>query len=96
MRVLILSVTAGGGHNSTANAMNAYFTSKGIESKVLDTFENISKSLSKTISEGYLLVTAKAKFAFDEGYRMAERRRTRPGSPSPMRLSGALISKKLR
>ncbi|MBE6551172.1 MAG: galactosyldiacylglycerol synthase [Ruminococcaceae bacterium] len=96
MRVLILSVTAGGGHNSTAMAMDSYFKSKGVDSKVLDTFDSISKPLSKTISEGYLLVTSKAKFAFDEGYRMAERRRTKPGSPSPMRVSGALMSKKLK
>jgi len=96
MRVLILSVTAGGGHNSTAEAIRAYLDAKGIDTKVLDTFDSISRPLSKTISEGYLLVTSKAKFAYGEGYRLAEKREPASGNKNAIRVSGALLSKKIK
>ena len=96
MRVLILSVTAGGGHNSTARAIKSRLDAGGIESRILDTFEYISKPLAKTVSEGYLFVTAKAKLAFEEGYRLAEKRRRTADEKSQTRRNGRLLSRKLR
>ena len=96
MRVLILSVTAGGGHNSTARAIKSRLDAGGIESRVLDTFEYISKPLAKTVSEGYLFVTAKAKLAFEEGYRLAEKRRHTADESSQTRRNGRLLGRKLR
>jgi processive 1,2-diacylglycerol beta-glucosyltransferase len=63
MNFLICSVTAGEGHNSTAKAIRAEFENCGHECTVLDTFDYISPELAKIISEGYLLVTEKAKYA---------------------------------
>lgn len=75
MKILILSVTAGEGHNSTAKALCEAFERLGAECTVLDTFQYISPPLAKFLSEGYLLVTEKARRAYEVGYRLAERRR---------------------
>ena len=75
MKILILSVTAGEGHNSTAKALREEFERMGTECTVLDTFQYISPALAKFLSEGYLLVTEKAKHAYKVGYRLAEKRR---------------------
>ncbi len=96
MRVLILSVTAGGGHNATANAMKTYLEEQSVECRVLDTFEYISKPLSKTVSEGYLFIASKAKFAFEEGYRLAEKRKRTADEKSKTRMNAKLLSRKLR
>ncbi len=75
MKILILSVTAGEGHNSTAKALREEFERMGTECTVLDTFQYISPPLAKFLSEGYLLVTEKARHAYKVGYRLAEKRR---------------------
>ena len=75
MKILILSVTAGEGHNSTAKALREEFERLGAECTVLDTFQYISPALAKFLSEGYLLVTEKARRAYEVGYRLAEKRR---------------------
>lgn len=75
MKILILSVTAGEGHNSTAKALKEEFERMGTECTVLDTFQYISPPLAKFLSEGYLLVTEKARHAYKVGYRLAEKRR---------------------
>lgn len=71
-------------------------TGRLLECRVLDTFDYISKPLSKTVSEGYLFVTSKAKPAFDEGYRLAEKRKHTADEKSQARLNGRLLSSKLR
>ncbi|MBQ7921341.1 MAG: glycosyltransferase [Clostridia bacterium] len=74
-KVLILSVTAGEGHNATAKALSAEFQRQGHDAFVLDTFQYVSPPVAKFLSEGYLLVTDKAKTAYKTGYRLAEKRR---------------------
>ncbi|MBR7185116.1 MAG: galactosyldiacylglycerol synthase [Clostridia bacterium] len=96
MRVLILSVTAGGGHNSTAQAIKTVLDNHAVECRILDTFEYISKPLAKTVSEGYLFITSKAKLAFEEGYRLAERRKRTADEKSNTRRNAKLLSRKLR
>ena len=64
MKVLIMSVTAGEGHNSTARAMKSYFDAHGTECSILDTYRYVSPAVAKLISEGYLLVSDKVKVAF--------------------------------
>ncbi len=74
MKILIMSVTAGEGHNATAKALREEFESQGAECTVLDTFQYINPTLAKFLSEGYLLVTEKASHAYEMGYRLAEKR----------------------
>ena len=57
MHFLIMSVTAGEGHNSTAKAIREELLKLGAECTVLDTFKYVSPTLAKIISDGYLLVT---------------------------------------
>lgn len=96
MRVLILSITAGGGHNSTAQAIKSRLDAQGTECRVLDTFEYISKPLAKTVSEGYLFITANAKTAFEEGYRLAEKRKHTAEDRSQSRTNARILGRKLR
>lgn len=91
MNFLILSVTAGEGHNSTARAIQTELQRLGADCTILDTFDYISPELAKLISEGYLLVTEKAKTAYKLGYRIAEKRR--PNSEhTPMKIMNLAMS----
>ncbi|MDD2269633.1 MAG: glycosyltransferase [Eubacteriales bacterium] len=55
MRVLILSVTVGQGHNKTAQAIGDQLSTLGIEYTILDTLDYISKALATTNEQVYLL-----------------------------------------
>lgn len=54
MKVLILSVTTGEGHNSAARALKAYCTANGIESKFVDTIGAFSQSAASKVSDIYV------------------------------------------
>ena len=69
------SVTAGEGHNSTAKALKTELESLDSYCSIVDTFDYVSPELAKIISEGYLLVTEKAKYAYKVGYSLAEKRK---------------------
>ena len=86
MNFLILSVTAGEGHNSTARAIQSELERRGADCLILDTFNYISPEFAKFISEGYLLVTEKAKYAWKVGYRFAEKRRSTEWEYTPASL----------
>ena len=74
MNFLILSITAGEGHNSTAKAIRSALEAMGDECTVLDTYNYISPELAKIISEGYLIITEKMKSTYKIGYTLAENR----------------------
>lgn len=58
MKVLFLSVPAGGGHHQTAKAMTDYFAGRDdVETKILDVAENVNNVLKELISKGYILST---------------------------------------
>ena len=86
MRILIMSVTAGEGHNSTAKAMRAYFDEKGVECDILDTYGYVSPALSQSINKAYLWASSHAKRAYSLGYSLAEKRRTPATEISPSQL----------
>ena len=95
MRILIMSVTAGEGHNSTAKAMKDYFDRHGAVCTVLDTYKYASPAVAKLISEGYLIVSNKVKYAFQAGYRMAEKRHGGTGELSVARIVNRPFSDEL-
>jgi len=74
MKVLICSVTAGEGHNSTAKAIRAAAERLGMECSVIDTYKEASPTTAKIIANGYLFVSGKAQKVFGAGYRLAEKR----------------------
>ena len=95
MNFLILSVTAGEGHNSTAKAIRADLEKYDASAEILDTFAYISPELAKLIADGYLLVTEKAQGAYRIGYRLAEKRRVTGERLDTMRMASAALSKEL-
>ena len=86
MKILICSVTAGEGHNSTAKAIRGAFTDIGAESYILDTYKYVAPMVGKLIADGYLFVSDKASKVFSAGYSMAERRRGGTGELSMARI----------
>ena len=74
MKILILSMTAGEGHNSAARAMREYFLSKDVDCEVVDTYGYISPAFSNSFNKGYLFITRRAKRAYGLGYEIAEKR----------------------
>lgn len=96
MKVLIMSVTAGEGHNSTAKAMRNEFENRGVECEILDTINYVSPVLATFIAEGYLLITEKAKYAYQLGYELAEKRKTKWKDYSPMELLNMIFTDELR
>ncbi|MBQ7573851.1 MAG: glycosyltransferase [Clostridia bacterium] len=57
MKILLMSVKAGYGHHSTANAIIEKFTQNGHECEMLDIFDYINPHLGNTIQDGYLFLT---------------------------------------
>lgn len=74
MKVLILSVTAGQGHNQTAKVISDYLNDIGVESSYMDTLEYVNPVLAESVSKGYLLSTKSLPKLYGGVYRMAEKR----------------------
>lgn len=86
MKILICSVTAGEGHNSTAKALRDTYKEMNVESHVLDTYKYAAPLMAKLISEGYLFVSDKATKVFSAGYSIAEKRHGGTGEISMARI----------
>ncbi len=95
MKALVLSVTAGQGHNSTAKAICAYLESIGCTAEMLDTIHYVNRVLGETVSRGYLLAANNAKLAYKGAYRLAEKRRKSRTDVSPPRATGSIMARKL-
>lgn len=96
MKILILSITAGQGHNSTAAALNSYFESQGSESRILDTYNYLNRLLGGTVSRGYLLSVENAKTLYSTVYKRLEKRKRNANKLSATRLANLLLIKKLK
>ena len=51
--ILILSVTAGNGHNSAAAALKEEFDRQGVNCHIMDLFQYLSPLAAKLILDGY-------------------------------------------
>jgi len=74
MRTLIITVTAGHGHNITARAMEESLSSKGADVVVLDMYKHISRVLYSVIDKGYLFSVRHLPRHFGRAYSNVERR----------------------
>ena len=74
MKILIMSVTAGNGHNSTAQAMVEVFEKNGIECRILDTLEYINKHLGNGVQDGYLFTTKHFKSTYGKIYSILDKK----------------------
>ncbi len=73
MRILILSVTAGQGHNRTAKGLADAAEARGHECRIVDTFENVSPAMGELVDGGYRLSIAFTPKAFGRVFRSFER-----------------------
>ena len=94
MKGLILSVTAGQGHNQTAKVLCDCFVEKGVKCSYLDTFEYINPIISKTIANGYLMSTKVMPKAYGMFYRLAEKPTSADMHMTP-KITNMLLSNKL-
>ncbi|MGE4353649.1 MAG: glycosyltransferase [Oscillospiraceae bacterium] len=72
MRVLVLSVTAGYGHISTAKAIADEFTARGIDVHVEDLYQQISRITYDIIDNGYLFTVKHFQNGFKHAYQQME------------------------
>lgn len=96
MKVLIMSVSAGEGHNSTAKAIRNELERLNVECDILDTLNYVSPVLGTFIEEGYLLITEKAKYAYQLGYELAERRKNLLKDYSPVEILNMIFITELK
>ena len=74
MKALILSITAGNGHNIAARAIKEHLDELGVDTVIKDTYRDFSHGMSTTIDKGYLLSTKYAPKLWGKAYSLAEER----------------------
>ena len=72
MKGLILSITAGQGHNQTAKVLSDCFNSEGIECSYIDSLKYINPILSESVSKIYLMSTKSIPKIYGKIYRRFE------------------------
>jgi len=72
MKILVLTLSTGQGHNQTAASISEYFINRGHESVVLDVYKYISPFLSDSVEKGYLVSTSHIPRIYGKLYRFAE------------------------
>ena len=84
MRILIVSVTTGYGHHSTAAALAEEFRARGDEVVIEDLYEYCSTFMYNAMDKGYLFSTRHMKRQFAQAYNQLEK------NASLRRLAGAI------
>ncbi|MDP4108860.1 MAG: glycosyltransferase [Bacillota bacterium] len=92
MKILILSVTAGGGHLATARAMEDMFKKKGADVKVIDIYRYINRFLYSIIDKGCAFSTSKTPDIFGAVYSYLEKRNEPETEFDIMQLVNALCA----
>ncbi|MCQ2385447.1 MAG: galactosyldiacylglycerol synthase [Clostridia bacterium] len=95
MKVLILSVTAGNGHNAAAGAIADMLKKQGVECKIDDTFLRINKMLYTVIAKGYLLLSSDFKHIYGSSYYRLEKRKGNSYAPSFTRFYYRFLIKRI-
>jgi processive 1,2-diacylglycerol beta-glucosyltransferase len=95
MKILILSVTAGQGHNATAKAIACMLEERGHQTQIVDTFLRAGRMLYEIVSKGYLLSSSEFKLLYGKFYYRLEKRKSNSFMPSVARFSYKAIAKKI-
>lgn len=96
MKVLIMSVKAGYGHHSTANALKEYFAEKGVQCEMLDTFDYINHALADSIDNGYMFSTKYIPKIYGKAYDRMDKREERYDKLSIFSVLSKIVSYKLK
>lgn len=95
MKVLILTITAGEGHNATAAAIHEALSARGVESEVLDVYQKTNRLLYGIIAKGYLTASSDLKLLYSAVYSRLEKRKSDSYRTSITRTSQALILRRV-
>ena len=96
MKVLLFSVTAGGGHNATAKAIARVLESSGAQTRIVDAYRTSGRIMYHTVASGYILASSYLKYGYGAVYRLLEHRSGNSYRPSLARLSGRSLAKKFK
>ena len=95
MKVLILTITAGQGHNQVADSLRKSMQERGIESLSIDALEYISPMLKESVSQGYLMSTKRIPKIYGKVYRLAEKRDNEGEDSKFLKITNSILAKKL-
>lgn len=73
MKVLILTCSTGGGHDSAASAIKEYFEKQSAECDIVNALEFLPKATAEFISKGHELAYKYAPKLYGAGYRISEK-----------------------
>lgn len=96
MKALLISIKAGYGHHSTAQAIMHYFNEQNIECTMLDTFEYINPRLNDSVNKGYLMSTKYTPEAFGKLYSTLDKKEEKYDKYSIISILSNIVSHKLR
>lgn len=74
MKAMVLTISAGQGHNKTARAIGDYLKSQGVDVDIVDTYKYFNTALSNLVEKGYLLSTKFTPAMYGNIYSKAEQR----------------------
>lgn len=92
MKVLVLTISAGQGHNRTAHAIAEYLRSVNAEVEIIDTYKYFNTALGKFVEQGYLLSTGIAPGIYGTIYTHREHK-DYSNRPNMVDMTGKLISR---
>ena len=95
MKVLVLSVTAGQGHNATGMGLISYLDEMGVESTMLNTIKYVSPMAGASLDKGYLAIGKVSPKMNAFIYNSAEKNLLRKNRTSSTELYAPLLYKKL-
>ena len=73
MKVIILTMSTGNGHNIASNALRDYLKSQDVDAKVIDAYKYFNRQLSNLLEKGYLYGTKYFPRVYGKFYSSMER-----------------------
>lgn len=95
MKVLILTISAGQGHNQTSNALAEYLRDNHHECQIIDAYRFCSRALSGTVEHGYATMTKYTPKMYGEMYKIMVSRKHLAGEAAVKKFSNNIIAGKL-
>lgn len=92
---MILSITAGEGHNSTAKSIRNELIARGAECEILDTYKTISESFQKFFNSSYLFLSNRTRSLYYSTYKRLEHRKPCTSSAAPTEQTSRYMAHRL-
>lgn len=95
MKVLILTVTTGQGHNQVAESLAKCMREREFECLCIDALEYINPVLKESVSHGYLMSTKRMPKIYGKVYRLAEKRDNEGKDSKFIKITNSILAKKM-